>query len=103
MIWAAVLAGSLGCFALKYLGFSVPEQLLDRPWVRRMTSLLPIALLGALVAVQTFGDGQALVIDARLAGLGAAVIALILRAPFLVVVVVAAIVAALLRASGLAV
>jgi hypothetical protein len=60
-----------------------------------------VALLGALVAVQTFAVGQALVIDARLAGLAAAVVALLLKAPFLVVVVVAAVTAALLRATGL--
>jgi len=51
--------------------------------------------------VQTFADGQALVIDARLAGVAAAVIALLLRAPFLVVVLVAAVTAAVLRAAGL--
>lgn len=102
MIWAAVIAGSLGCFVLKYLGYSLPQAWLDRPIVRSMTTMLPVALLGALVAVQTFAQGQALVIDARLAGLVAAVIALMLRAPFLVVVFVAAVTAAVLRATGLA-
>jgi hypothetical protein len=76
--------------------------MLDRPGVRRITGLLPVALLAALVAVQTFAVGQTLVIDARLAGLAAAVVALLLRAPFLVVVLVAAVTAAVLRASGLA-
>jgi len=63
---------------------------------------LPIALLAALVAVQTFSVGTTLQIDARLAGLAAAIIALLLRAPFLIVVLVAAITAAVLRATGLA-
>jgi hypothetical protein len=57
--------------------------------------------VAALVAVQTFSVGSALQIDARIAGLAAAIVALILRAPFLVVVLVAAITAAVLRASGL--
>lgn len=101
MIWAAVLLGSLGTYALKLVGFVLPPPLLDQPRLRKISGLLPVAMLAALVAVQTFADGTTLVIDARLAGLAAAVIALLLRAPFLVVVLVAAVVAAVLRATGL--
>lgn len=102
MIWAAVLIGSLGCYLEKLFGFILPPALLDRPMIRSVAALLPIAMLSALVAVQTFGSGQSLVIDARLAGVAVAVVALLLRAPFLAVVLAAAITAALLRASGLA-
>ena len=102
MIWFAVLAGSLGTYIAKLVGYLLPGAVLNRPDVRRITGLLPVALLAALVAVQTFAVGQTLVIDARLAGVTAAVIALVLRAPFLVVVLVAAITAALLRSTGLA-
>lgn len=102
MIWAAVLLGSLGCYLEKLLGFILPPTLLDRPMIRSVAALLPIAMLSALVAVQTFGDGQSLVIDARVAGVAVAFVALLLRAPFLVVVLVAAISAALLRAFGVA-
>lgn len=102
MIWAAVLLGSLGCYLEKLFGFILPSTLLDRPMIRSVAALLPIAMLSALVAVQTFGDGQSLVIDARVAGVAVAVVALLLRAPFLVVVLVAAITAALLRAFGVA-
>lgn len=70
--------------------------------MRRIAALLPVAPLAALVAVQTFGSGQALVVDARLPGVAAAAMALVLRAPFLVVVVVAGVVAAGLRYAGLA-
>ena len=69
--------------------------------IRSVAALLPSAMLSALVAVQTFGSGQSLVIDARLAGVAVAVVALVLRAPFLAVVLAAAITAALLRATGL--
>ena len=63
--------------------------------------LLPVSLLAGLVAVQTFGaPGGRLVLDARVAGLAAAAVALLLRAPFLVVILVAAAVAAGLRALG---
>jgi branched-subunit amino acid transport protein len=101
MIWAAVLIGAAGTYSEKLLGYLLPASLLDNTTVRRITGYLPICLLSALVAVQTFSTGTTLVIDARVAGVAAAVIALMLRAPFLVVVLVAAIVTALLRASGL--
>ena len=101
MIWFAVLAGSLGVYVEKLVGHLLPASLLEREGVRRVAGLMPVALLAALVAVQTFAVGQTLVIDARLAGLIAAVIALLLRAPFLVVVLVAAATAAVLRATGL--
>ena len=101
-MWAAVLAGSIGCYLEKLLGFLLPSAVLENSSVRRVAGLLPVAVLAALVAVQTFADGQALVIDARLAGVAAAVIALLLRAPFLVVVLVAAVTAAILRALGIA-
>jgi branched chain amino acid efflux pump len=102
MIWVAVLAGSLGCYVEKLLGFALPHSVFERESVRRVSGLLPVALLAALVAVQTFADGQELVIDARVAGVAAAVVALVLRAPFLVVVLVAAVTAAVLRAAGVA-
>jgi branched-subunit amino acid transport protein len=102
-IWIAVLATAAGCYALKLTGLTVPRSLLNNPRVRRFAELVPIALLAALVAVQTFGAGQSLAVDpARLAGLGAAVVALLVRAPFLVVIVVAAGTAAALRALGVA-
>ena len=102
-IWVAVLVTAAGCYALKLTGLVVPKGVLGNPRVRRFAELVPIALLAALVAVQSFAVGQSLTIDpARLAGLGAAVVALLLRAPFLVVVVVAAGTAAVLRALGVA-
>ncbi|MDP2775321.1 MAG: AzlD domain-containing protein [Nocardioides sp.] len=98
MTWAAVLLAAGGCYLLKLAGMSVPERVLDRPAVQRVAGLLPVALLAALIAVQVVADGRALVVDARLAGLGVAALALVLRAPFIVVVVLAAATAALLRA-----
>ena len=101
MIWPAVIICSIGAYLLKLAGYIIPERVLENERLRRLTALLPVALLAALVAVQTFSVGSALQIDARIAGLAAAIVALILRAPFLVVVLVAAITAAVLRASGL--
>jgi hypothetical protein len=96
-LWVALLVSAAGCYLLKLAGLSVPETVLEHPLVERVADLLPVALLAALVAVQVFADGQALVVDARLVGLGVAVVALLLRAPFLVVVLLAAAAAALVR------
>lgn len=95
--WVAVLVGALACYLLKLAGLSVPERVLERPSVRAVAARLPVALLAGLVAVQALSSDQALVLDARAAGLAAAVVLLLLRAPFLVVVVGAAATAALLR------
>jgi hypothetical protein len=81
---------------LKILGYSVPKRFLTHPRTLKINSLIPIALLSALVAVQSFTQGPRLVADQRLAGVGAAVLALILRAPFPVVVVSAAVTSAAL-------
>lgn len=62
-----------------------------------MAALLPVALLAALTAQQAFADGRVLVLDAKAAGLAAAAVALLLRAPFLVVIAAAVAVTAGLR------
>jgi branched-subunit amino acid transport protein len=97
MIWLAVLAGAAGCYVVKLAGLSVPDRVLDDPHVRRIAALLPIALLAALAATQTVSDGRVLALDARAAGVAVAVAALLLRAPFLLVVTAAAATAALVR------
>jgi branched-subunit amino acid transport protein len=64
-----------------------------------VVALLAPALLAALVAVNTLGGDRELVVDARLPGVLAAAVAIRLRAPVLLVVVVAAAVTATIRAS----
>ncbi len=100
MIWFAVLAGAGGCYLLKLGGLSVPDRALDHPGIRRIAALLPIALLAALAATQTLTTGSGVVIDARAAGVGVAIVAVLLRTPFIVVVAAAATTAALLRLMG---
>ena len=97
MTWWAIIGAGIGCYLLKLAGLSLPARVLEHPLVERVADLIPVALLAALVAVQVFTNGTALTIDARAAGLAAAVVALVLRAPFLVVVFVAAATAGLLR------
>ncbi|MEU6527013.1 AzlD domain-containing protein [Streptomyces sp. NPDC046924] len=99
-IWIAIGVTVLGCYAVKLAGLLVPAGVLERPLVRRLAALLPVALLAALTAQQTFAAGQTLVLDARAVGLAAAAVALMLRAPFLVVVGAAVVVTAGVRALG---
>jgi hypothetical protein len=97
MTWAAILVAAAGCYLVKLAGLSVPTEWLQAEPLARVAALLPVGLLAALAATQTVGTGSDLVLDARVAGVGVAVVALLLRAPFLVVVTLAAGTAALLR------
>jgi branched chain amino acid efflux pump len=97
-VWLVVGLVGLGTLAIKASG---PVLLGGRPLpvgLARVIELLAPALLGALVAVQTFGSGGSLVLDERVIGVAAAAVALWRRAPLLVVVVVAAAATALARA-----
>ncbi|MBM6404985.1 AzlD domain-containing protein [Phycicoccus sp. CSK15P-2] len=99
--WVTVLLACAAAYALKLAGYLVPAGWFDGPRRSRMIALLPVALLSALVAVQTVvGDGGLLVLDARIAALAVAFLLLALRANFLVVVAGAALVAGVLRALG---
>ena len=100
--WIAVAGVGAATIALKAAG---PLVFARRPlpsWLRGIMPLLAPCLLAALVVGQTVGDGRAVVLDARLLGVGAAVVALLLRAPLLVVLVAAARVAAAARGLGVA-
>jgi branched chain amino acid efflux pump len=97
MIWPSVLVASLACYGLKLAGLSLPQRWLTDPRVQKIVPLIPIALLAALVATQTFSTGRHLVLDVRAAALAVAIVAILLRAPFLVVVAAAAATAAILR------
>jgi branched-subunit amino acid transport protein len=88
-VWVVVLAGALGCYLLKFAGLSVPAAWVQRPVVTRVVEFVPAALLGALVAVQAATSDGALVVDGRLVGLAVAALALALRAPFIVVLLLA--------------
>ncbi|MFI6576567.1 AzlD domain-containing protein [Nocardiopsis sp. NPDC050513] len=98
-LWIALIATAAGCYLLKYAGLAAPRRVLDIPWLQRFAMAVPIALLAALIAVEALrGEGQTLAWDtARMGGIGAAVLALVLRAPFLVVVLAAAATTAALR------
>ncbi len=99
-IWTVILLASLAVLVLKLLGYLVPASVMERPTPARVATLLTVALLSALVVTQTLEREHQIVVDARLPALGVAAILLAVRAPFIVVVVSAALVAALLRLAG---
>lgn len=96
-IWITIAALALATAALKLAG---PLALGGRPLPVRVlgiVELLASALLAALVVVETFGNGRSLTVDARVLGAVFAVVALMRRAPMIVVVLGAAAVTALAR------
>lgn len=97
-VWLAVVLIAAATVALKALGpVLLGGRQLSGP-IGRVVDLLGPVVLAALIAVQTFGAGQDLVVDARVPGLAAAALSVWLRAPLLLTVVVAAGVTALVRA-----
>ncbi len=100
-LWVAVVIASVASLLIKLAGYLVPDTWLAGERTQRVTTLLPVALLAALVVVQTVvGPGGSLVLDARIVAVGVAVVLLMLRANFLVIVLAAGATAALLRALG---
>ena len=95
-LWLGVLGTSLIAFLLKFTGHSIPEKYVNNPRALRINTLIPIALLSALVGVQTLTEKGKWVIDQRLAGVAVALIALSLKAPYFVVVISAAFTSAVL-------
>ena len=98
MSWWVIVALSAGSYALKAIGPLVLGEKAAMPGLTRVAGLVTPALLAAIVAVQTFGTERSLVIDARVAGLAVAGVAVWRRLPFVVVVVLAAAATALVRA-----
>ena len=99
-VWIAIAALTVICFAIKAAG---PVALGGRDlprWADQLIALVPAALLPALIVVETFAHGRELVLDARAAGLAAAMVVLALRGSMLIVLLVAAGVTAGVRALG---
>lgn len=102
-MWTWILLAGLVAFATKGLGYLIPAERLQHPHILRVAGTMTIGLLASLVVMNTFAaDGPSLTVDARLAALVAGGVALALRAPYLVVVIVGAVAAAGMRAAGVA-
>ncbi|MFB2598620.1 AzlD domain-containing protein [Herbiconiux sp. P17] len=96
--WNIVILASVICLGLKVAGYLIPPRAFEHPTVARIANLMTVALLAALIAVQTLGAGQSIQVDARLPAVLVAAGLYALRVPFVVVVIAAAAVAALIRA-----
>jgi hypothetical protein len=96
-VWHVILIATAATLGLKLAGHLVPAGFLERERPARIADLLTVALLAALIAVQTLGDGQALTVDARVPAVIVAAALYAVRTPFIVVVAVAAAVAAGIR------
>jgi uncharacterized membrane protein len=95
--WAWIVLGCVAAWAIKFAGYLVPVRWLESPRMSRVAGCLAIGLLASLTTMNTVSAGQGVVLDARIAALLAAGAALLLRLPFLVVVMVGAAAAALIR------
>ena len=96
-LWQAIIAAGLIAFVTKLAGYAVPARWLQNPRMHRVAGALTVALLASLTVMNTFAAGTALSLDARLAALVVAALALWVRAPFLLVVVLGALASALVR------
>jgi hypothetical protein len=96
-IWQTLILASIAVLALKLAGYLVPPSLVEKPTPARVANLLTVALLAALIVVQTVGGASGIVLDARVPALVVAAGLFALRVPFILVVAAAAVVAALIR------
>jgi uncharacterized membrane protein len=97
-LWPLVVATIVGCYLLKLAGYLVPFHVLERPHVRRLVELVPVALLSALVVVELIAVGRHIVLNGpQLAGFAVGAVCVWRRAPFPIVIVAAAATAALFR------
>ncbi|MGE8212909.1 AzlD domain-containing protein [Stenotrophomonas sp.] len=96
-LWAWIVLGCVAAWAIKFAGYLVPVRWLESPRMSRVAGCLTIGLLASLTTMNTVSAGQGVVLDARVAALLAAAVALLLRLPFLMVVMAGAAAAALIR------
>jgi branched-subunit amino acid transport protein len=95
MTWSVLLVTSALCFAIKLVGYYVPARWLANERLQRINSLVPVVLLSSLVVSQALAVKTHVVLDHRMAGVAAAVAALLAKAPFPIVVLSAAVTSAL--------
>lgn len=93
-LWIATLGASALCFLLKFLGYTLPESILNSSRLQRVNLLIPIVLLSALVATQTLTKESSVVVDHRLAGVAVAAVALKMRVSFPLMMLAAALTSA---------
>ncbi|MFN0090172.1 MAG: AzlD domain-containing protein [Acidimicrobiales bacterium] len=103
MSWPALAVFAVGNLITRAIGMFILGGRVgpNARWTKLM-SLVPISVVAAVFAVQTFTTRDQIVLDARVLGVGAAAFTVWRRAPMVVVVLVAAGVTAAARALGAA-
>jgi uncharacterized membrane protein len=97
MTWTLILLLAIGAYAFKFAGLVIIGSRTLPARFERCLALIPAAVISALVVKDTLTAGQEIVIDARAAGIAAAVLAAWRRLPLIVVIVLGAAVTALVR------
>ena len=98
MTWAIVAVLAAGVWAQRLLGMFVGARVLSRqPGLGRLATLIPAAVVMAVIVQLTVASGRSLELDARVIGMAVAGVLVWRRAPFVVVVVAAAAATALVR------
>ena len=100
-LWLWILGACALAYLTKLSGYLVPQRVLESPAIMRISACMTVGLLASLVMMNAVADGQRVTLDSRVLALAAGVVALKLRAPFLLVVVAGAVAAALGRLAGL--
>ena len=96
-VWVVVAVVGIATIAFKAAGPVVIGRRELPPRIKSLVELLAPVMLIALVVTQTFGGDQQIEVDARVVGMGAAVVAIALRAHIIVAMAIAALVTALVR------
>jgi len=94
-----VLIASAAVYSWKLLGYLIPEKRIT-PAMRAFAERVTVSLLAALVVIQGFTTTGEIVFDARVPALITAALMLWFRAPYIVVVIAGALVAAVFRMLG---
>lgn len=99
MTWGIVFVLAAGVWGQRFAGMFIGGPVLARyPALGRLATLIPAAVVMAVIVQLSVASGKSLVIDARFAGMAAAAILVWKRAPFVAVVIAAAVVTAVVRA-----
>lgn len=98
LTWSVVALLAIGVYGQRMIGATaVDTRRLDQRWQRVLTAL-PLAIIAAVVALQTFTTDRSLTVDARVVGLMVAAGCAWRRLPLLVTVLAAAATTAGIRA-----
>ena len=100
-LWLAVIVASLAVWALKTSGYLIPRRFVENAMMARVAAVVTVALLASLVVSQTLQSAAGIDLDARVPAVGVAAVLLYYKAPFLVVLLGAGLVAAGLRFFGI--